>query len=316
MDLARLMGGSISVESLLGHGSTFTLRLNLPATVAPAQPLGSADAAGSGLCGVRVLAADDIEVNRLVLSDLLLHEGAQVVFAENGEQVLELLNQAGAAAFDVVLMDVQMPVMDGFDATRKIQLIAPSLPVIGLTAYALTEEREKCLAAGMVEVVTKPINVKALVDAVRTQVHRSNPRLPLAEALVASGAVLATVPLTALAEPTAEPSIDWAALLGRYGGRHAFVKKLANSLRQHHAETPCQLRAAQASGDRPALAALAHNLKGVNLESRRLRELTLAFESNERVGCCISTERVEALAAELEAVLLELAVVEQPQWGT
>ena len=316
MDLARLMGGNINVESQLGHGSTFTLHLNLPAVVAPEHPAGVADTAGTGLAGVRVLAADDIEVNRLVLADLLLHEGAQVVFAENGEQVLEQLHHAGANAFDVVLMDVQMPVMDGFDATRRVRLIAPSLPVIGLTAYALTEEREKCLAAGMVEVVTKPINVKVLVDTIRIQVHRSNPLLPLADVAVNPDAVTATLALSALAAAGTERPIDWVALLGRYGGRYEFVKKLANSLRLHHADTPARLRAAQQSGDRTALAVMAHSLKGVNLEARRLRELTLAFESDERAGCSISTERVEALAAALEAVLLELVTVNQPQWGT
>ncbi|MFZ4622801.1 MAG: PAS domain S-box protein, partial [Rhodoferax sp.] len=318
MDLARLMGGHISVKSQLGYGSTFLLHLNLPAVAAPDHPAGLADTTGSGLAGVRVLAADDIEVNRLVLADLLLHEGAQVVFAENGEQVLERLHRAGARAFDVVLMDVQMPVMDGFDATRKIQLIAPKLPVIGLTAYALTEEREKCLAAGMVEVVTKPINIKILVDTIRTQVHRSNTKLPLADVAADTDAAAATLPIPVPAMDIlgADGPIDWPALLLRYDGRHDFVRKLANSLRLHHADTPGRLRAAQGSGDRKALAVMAHNLKGVDLEARRLRELTLQFESDERAGCSISAQRVEALAAALEAVLAELTVVDQPQWGT
>ena len=70
----------------------------------------------------------------------------------------------------MVLMDVQMPGMDGFEATRRIRLIAPALPVVGVTAYALAEEREKCLASGMVDVVTKPINLKVLVETIRRQV--------------------------------------------------------------------------------------------------------------------------------------------------
>ena len=318
MDLARLMGGDIRVKSSLGHGSTFTLQLKLPAVAAPDHPAGVTVGAGSGLSGVRVLAADDIEVNRLVLADLMLHEGAQVDFAENGEQVLELLNRAGSEAFDVVLMDVQMPVMDGFVATRKIRLIAPKLPVIGLTAYALSEEREKCLAAGMVDVVTKPISVKALVETIRTHLHRGNAMRALAvESAAAAGAAASPgSPQPALARPSSDGPIEWPALLRRYSGRHDFVKKLANSMRQHFAAMPTLLREAGRDGDRKALGAMAHSLKGVNLEARDLRELTLAFESEVRVGHVVTREKVEALAAELESVLLELAVVNEPRWGT
>ena len=313
MDLARLMGGTISVESQLGSGSTFTLQLKLPAALAPDHPAGTKETAGSGLSGVRVLAADDIEVNRLVLTDLLQHEGASVVFGENGEHALAHLRRLGVDAFDVVLMDVQMPVMDGFDATRKIQLIAPKLPVIGLTAYALSEEREKCKAAGMVDVVTKPINVKVLVDTIRTQVHLRNPLLPLIDAVADTGTAVATPPAgngAGVAGP-----IDWPALLQRYGGRYEFVKKLALSIRQHYADTPHLLRAAEQAGDHAALAAMAHSLKGVNLEARRLRELTLEFESTEHMGGSAAAQRASAVADALELVLAELAVVDQPQWG-
>ena len=318
MDLARLMGGNISVESQLGLGSTFTLKLKLPPVATPEHPAGvSAGAVTSGLHGVRILAADDIEVNRLVLADLLQHEGAQVVFAENGAQTLEQLRRAGAQAFDVVLMDVQMPVMDGFDATRGILAMAPTLPVIGLTAYALSEEREKCLAAGMVDVVTKPINVKILVNTIRTQVHRRNHLLPLAHPAAQTGA--AAVPAAPAArEPghAEDGPIDWPALLKHYNGRHDFVRKLVHSMRQHYGETPKLLRAAQRQGDRQALAAVAHSLKGVNLEARRLRELTLVFESDARRGNELTAQQVDAVAVALEAVLSEMAVVDQPQWGT
>jgi CheY-like chemotaxis protein len=99
----------------------------------------------------------------VVLRDLLEQEGAHVLFAYDGRQSLELLEARGAAAFDVVLMDIQMPIMDGFEATRRLLAIAPELPVIGLTAHALAEERDKCLAAGMVAHATKPIDRTALI---------------------------------------------------------------------------------------------------------------------------------------------------------
>jgi CheY-like chemotaxis protein/nitrogen-specific signal transduction histidine kinase len=169
MNLARLMAGDISVESVLDRGSCFTLHLRLPSVAAVESAAGASPTVGSGLYGLSVLAVDDVAVNRMLLEDLLVHEGAYVVLAENGQQALDRLTQEGGARFDVILMDVQMPGMDGFDTTRKVSLIAPGLPVVGLTAYALAEEREKCLASGMVDVVTKPINLKILVETIRRQ---------------------------------------------------------------------------------------------------------------------------------------------------
>jgi hypothetical protein len=109
--------------------------------------------------------------------------------------------------------------------------------------------------------------------------------------------------------------IDWPALLQRYDNRHDFVKKLAHSIRQHYADTPHLLRAAEQAGDHAALAAMAHSLKGVNLEARRLRELTLEFESTEHTGGSTAAQLASAVADALELVLAELAVVDQPQWG-
>ena len=302
MDLARLMGGDISVQSIPGQGSKFILRLSLPAVAAPEHHGDAISAASSDLSGISVLAADDIEVNRLVLEDMLRYEGASVVCAESGEKILEVLHRSGAAAFDVVLMDVQMPVMDGFEATRKIHLIAPELPIVGLTAHALNEERKKCLAAGMVDVVTKPINIKNLIAAIQSQVHHRRP-------VPAASDGVEPMP----SESVSSGCVDWQALLAGYDGRQEFVAKIAISIVKDHAQTPAKLRAAAQAGDRKTLAFIAHNLKGLSIEAHRLRELSLAFESAERAGNTITAQSIEPLALELEAVLLELKTGRQPQ---
>jgi len=168
-NLAALMGGEIRAASTAGKGSAFTLRLPLPATTAaPSKPC--AHAAGNRLAGVRVLAAEDAEGNRLVLEHMLELEGAHVTFAEDGRQALDRLQERGADAYDVVLMDIQMPRMDGYEATRRIRSLAPELPVIGLTAHALLEERRRCLDAGMVEHLSKPVDLEDLVTAIRTHI--------------------------------------------------------------------------------------------------------------------------------------------------
>jgi PAS domain S-box-containing protein len=296
LNLARLMCGDISVKSSPDAGSSFILRLSLPAVAALQNMAGISPVDYSSLSGLSVLAADDIKINRFVLEDLLTHEGAHVVFVENGLQVLERLEQDGP--FDVVLMDVQMPLMDGFEATRKLKLIAPHLPVIGITAYAQTEEREKCLAAGMIDVVTKPINLKVLVDVIHKHIKSS--------ALEPSDST--GDPLPNSCDTPLEPScpINWPAMLTRYTGREKFLRKFTAAVLESFAEMPSRLRVAAQDGDREAIALMTHSLKGINLDVKQLHELAKSFEAEMRTTEDIAPRSVEALALALEDVLAEL----------
>jgi len=300
--LAQMMGGRISVRSRLGEGSEFELNLPLRPAAAPREARPAQVAAGGRrLAGLRVLAAEDVEVNRLVLADLLDQEGAHVLFAENGRQAIELLQEQGVNSFDVVLMDIQMPVMDGYTATGQIRSLAADLPVIGLTAHALEDERERCLAAGMAEHVAKPVEPDELVAAIRRLV-------PSGEGGHAAGARLLRQPAHT---PAAAQSqlIDTQTLLQRFKGRESFVRKLLGSVRDTHATTPQKLRAAAEQQDVETLRFVAHSLKGMagNMQVARLLVIARQVEAQLKAGKLDSAvASAQQLAQMLEGTLAEI----------
>ena len=170
--LVEMLGGEVIVRSEPGQGSRFEVWLPLVGelTTTPFTPASAQRTAPppshQRLQGLRVLAAEDNAVNQLVLGELLAIEGAQVTMSDNGAEALVRLQTQGRKAFDVVLMDIQMPGMDGYEATRQMRAFAPDLPVIGQTAHAMAEEHHKCRDAGMVDLVVKPIELESLVATV------------------------------------------------------------------------------------------------------------------------------------------------------
>jgi len=179
--LIALMGGKLELTSALGRGSRFYFTLALPVVAAePAQdtPSGVSDLAGQRLAGLRILVAEDNFVNQQIAMELLTSEGAHVTLAVNGQEAVDAVSNPDAA-FDVVLMDMQMPVMDGLEATRALRrrFDASQLPIVAMTANAMDSDREACLQAGMNDHVGKPFQMGHLVQVLRS-VTRTNLRLP------------------------------------------------------------------------------------------------------------------------------------------
>lgn len=165
-DLVERMSGVIHVRSEVGAGSRFAVLLPLQTSSPPVFGASQVDTS-DGMPSVRLLLVEDNAVNRVIGRRLLEAQGHEVHVAEHGEEALEMLAQVEP---DAVLMDCDMPIMDGLEATRRIRQRADgwaTVPVIALTASAMESDRKRCVAAGMDGVVTKPLKLAALVHALR-----------------------------------------------------------------------------------------------------------------------------------------------------
>jgi signal transduction histidine kinase/FixJ family two-component response regulator len=151
-DLIELMGGTVSVTSVVDQGTTFVVELPLRATTAPPDAAAEAKAVTRGL---DVLVVEDNLVNQMLAKRLLEREGHSVVVAEHGAEAVE---RVARARFDVVLMDMQMPVMDGLEATRRIRALGCEVPIVALSASVQEEDRRACLEAGMDAFLSKPLD--------------------------------------------------------------------------------------------------------------------------------------------------------------
>ncbi len=180
--LATALGGTITADSTLGVGSTFSVRVpvspakGIDAVVAKGNVAGSDSGIGTAelpaeqrLMG-RVLLVDDGQVNQLLVAAVLEHVGMSVDTADNGELAIAAVK---SQSYDVILMDMQMPVLDGYAATRQLREMGCSTPIIALTAHAMKGDKENCLAAGCTHYISKPIDIPILLHTIAESLDRS-----------------------------------------------------------------------------------------------------------------------------------------------
>ena len=169
-DLVERMGGKITLSSQLGVGTTFIITLPLKINPSVPVPLPEMFKTQESIQGIQILLVEDNALNLEIASSLLQEEGAVITEAENGKKALQLFEQSTPGQYQVILMDIMMPVMDGLTATRKIRALnrpdASSIPIFAMTANSFVEDIQQSTAAGMNEHFTKPLDIPALIKAI------------------------------------------------------------------------------------------------------------------------------------------------------
>jgi CheY-like chemotaxis protein/HPt (histidine-containing phosphotransfer) domain-containing protein len=258
--------------------------------------------------GMRILLVEDNETNQQVATELLESAGATVTVADHGGIAVKLLTEGPQPPpFDVVLMDLQMPEMDGHTATRLLRADArfADLPILAMTAHALTEERQRCLDSGMNDHVSKPIDPDALFATLTRWVKRREGAAPTLPARTRDAA-----------DDVALPEIDGVDVAGglkRVAGNRRLYRSLLEQFAEKQAGVAAQIAGALEHGDRAVAERLAHTVKGVagNIGIGRVQAAAAAVERGIRegdaAGPTLLADLDAALGPQLEAIRRALA---------
>ncbi|QDT62979.1 ATP-binding protein [Calycomorphotria hydatis] len=312
--LARMLGGDVSVQSEYGSGSTFTVRVttNVPQHANmlsdPLEALGSTDhpaaMAGGSLLNCRILLAEDSPDNQMLISGFLRKCGADTVVCENGEQAVELafLHERDGNPFDVILMDMQMPVLDGYGAAKRLRQEGYTRPVIALTANAMGSDRDRCIAAGCNDYATKPIRRQALIGQIQALAPKTAAQA--SEDLGADSEPQETSMSETINDVPAENDgvLDPDVALERVGGDKELLVDIGQLFLDCSVEWMEEIDTSLAANDMATLKRAAHTLKNSadNVGGRLTYEA--AFKLEQQVGDGVE----EGLAEMRDAIRVEL----------
>ena len=321
--LVNLMGSELKLDSTLGKGSTFYFQVRFdlaPVSKGHAQERLPAPARKPGdsrrLNGMRILVVEDNKINQLVAQGLLSQEGARVTLAENGQLGVAAVAQANPL-FDVVLMDLQMPVMDGYTATRAIrqELGLADLPIVAMTANAMASDRAACLEAGMNDHVGKPFELDHLV-ALLLQ-HTGHVESPAVAAETKPPPSDADLP----------KALDVDSALSRMGGNTVVFASILEAFTRDAVLIPDQLTIQLTQAQSADAIRTLHTLKGLaaTVGATQLAQLAAQLETRAKAGITPSDqsevvaqlrEAIDAAAKALQPTLEQLSAEPEPDNGT
>jgi PAS domain S-box-containing protein len=289
-ELVEFMGGTISVESKKGTGTTASFRVPLKkGSIADIPSKETVQIRSNMLAGKRILVTDDNEMNRLVATTILRNYGVELDEATNGIEAIKKIKQQ---AYDLVLMDVQMPLMDGLEATKLIrENISRSLPVIALTALALKGDETKFIEAGMNDYLSKPFEESRLIQVIAKWLGTEKPFVPATQKD---------------AEISAHPLFTLKRLRELTGTDEVFMDKLIEAFIRESPIAVKEIKQALENQDLDKLAKTAHKLKpsidlvGITCLEQDIRDI----EAMAKKGC--NNSSLEKRIEKLESILLEV----------